>query len=525
MTSRAGLGRSGWIGAIATVVALAALLSFWAVTAPPLATVDEPRHINSVVRLMQGGGWPPPRTAPMTEGVLLAMREAGHSLGAQPVTPVPAGERSVILPLDAPGPRGTDQLDWMNQHPPTYYAVVAAAMTMIGAQNWAWDSLVMGMRLLSILMVVGGAVFIIAALRRLTASAAAIVLGVLAILAVPQFFNVLGLVTNDALAVLAASGFLYFLVRAWTEPPGAHRRVLWDAFGAGVLLGVGLLTKGTLLTAIPAVFLTLLVVGIRRGGPWYRRLLPAAVAMAIAFVVGGWWYLRNLLVYGQIQSSNSSGSRLPEPADGYSLGRFARVVSEQLVETFWGSIRSTLTLPMWMTVVLTVAVLAAFVIAVVSSRNRGLVLLLLVYPLAVAGLIIFHAWEVYWNSLRLVGIQGRYFFAAIALFACVIALAWTAVERWSPRPVRATTAVLLTAGVLGVAFWGTRYAFRDRWALDPSAAAEAGPFSAAFLIGLLVLASAAAVVAAASVVVSTVRPAADGTGSPTPHRQGWTHEH
>ena len=117
MTSRARLFAR--IGVVSTLIAVSAVLVFWSMTAPLIASIDEPRHVNSVLRLMQGGGWPPPQTAQMLEGTLLAMQEAGHPYGAPDIDPVPADERSVITSLDEEGLGEVSAKDWLNQHPPT----------------------------------------------------------------------------------------------------------------------------------------------------------------------------------------------------------------------------------------------------------------------------------------------------------------------------------------------------------------------------------------------------------------------
>lgn len=507
------------VGAAAALVATIAVLVFWSITAPPIASVDEPRHVNSVLRLMQGGGWPPPQTASMLEGTLLAMREGGYPLGQDPVAPVPADERSVITDLNAEGLDGARPKDWMNQHPPTYYAIVAGAVTAIGAGEWRWDALVMSMRMVTVLFSVGTLLFAYGTLRRLGLPPAAVVLGMLTALGIPQFLNIMSLVSNDAMVVFAASGFLYFLVRAW-RAVDADRP--WAVEGlaalAGLFLGMALITKGTALTAIPAVGVTLLVLGFRRGGRWWRRLAPSAIAMAIAFAVGGWWYLRNIIVYGEIQSSNSGMGRAEEPAPGYDLMVFFRLTFTQLAETFWGSIRAALALPGWLVLTLVVIAALTLVIALVTSRDRVLLALLLLYPAGVGGLIVFHAWEVYWNDHRLAGVQGRYFFGAIVLFSALVGLAWAGVTRRAPAALRGVSAAAVAGLTLAVGAWGTWQAYSYRWVgpdgfrISWERAAEAGPFEPAVLIGVAIVAA----LAAASAVVIAVAAAAGSSSASSP---------
>jgi 4-amino-4-deoxy-L-arabinose transferase-like glycosyltransferase len=449
----------------AVIVAITSLLAFWTALTPPLSTVDEPAHMNSVVRLLQDGGWPPPRSAQFSEGMLVAMREAGNPLGA--TTPLdelpPPEERSIIVPLSASGLDGANARDWMTQHPPTYYALIAEALRLMGGEGWRWDQLVAGARLLSVLLVTGGVILALAAVRRVSGSAVASVVGVAAILAIPQFFNVLSLVTNDALAVFTGGGIMYFLASALSATTANTRALIRPALGAGLFLGLALLTKGTMITAIPAVFAVFAFVGLSRGRTPLSRFGPPAVSMLVAFVIGGWWWLRNLIVNGELQSSNSGTGRTPEAFDGYSLVEFVQRTSVQLVQTFWGSIRSTLDLPSVLTVSLTLIFAAALVWVLIVSTRRSTVALLSLAPALVVGLIVFHAWEVYWSTGRIVGIQGRYLFPWIAVFSIVIALAWIALfaarSRW-PRALGSSTIILLAA-VVGV--YGAMFAYRARW--------------------------------------------------------------
>ncbi|WP_194409111.1 DUF2142 domain-containing protein [Microbacterium cremeum] len=450
---------------MAVVVTIASLLALWSVVTPPLSTVDEPAHFNSVLRLMQGGGWPPPETAPFVEGTFVALQEAGNPRRGTPALdelPAPE-ERSEIVPLDGPGLDGVRATDWMTQHPPTYYAIVAIALTALGGETWRWDQLVAGARLISVLFVTAGVVFALSAIRRVTSSSLAAIIGIAAVLAVPQFFNVLSLVTNDAFAVLVGSAMVYFLSCAMTASPGSRRQLIFSA-GSGLLLGLALLTKGTMLAAAPAVVIGLLVVGFRQpSASWPRRLLPATVAATAAVIIGGWWWLRNLLVFGQLQSSRSGSGRTVVPFDNYDLFDFVRRASTQLVRTFWGSIRHALDFPTVVVLGLTTVFVAGVVLVLVRSPRRWIVVLLAIAPLLTVALISFHAWEVYWSTGRIVGIQGRYLFPAIAVYALVAALAWQVLVVPLDRSARALASGLTVVGTLGVAVYGVMFAFQTRW--------------------------------------------------------------
>jgi len=108
----------------------------------------------------------------------------------------------------------------------------------------------------------------------------------------PGFAIDVARVGNDGLAVV------FFSVVIWL---GFHprRRALW----LGVALGLGLLTKAYVLTAIPAVALLLVL----RRARWFTAALAA-------FAIGGWWYVRNVLT--QVSLTGLTESAMPASGAG-----------------------------------------------------------------------------------------------------------------------------------------------------------------------------------------------------------------
>lgn len=52
----------------------------WAILTPAFRAPDEPVHVNSVIRVVEGGGWPAPGEARVSSSVLQAVRESGMIL-------------------------------------------------------------------------------------------------------------------------------------------------------------------------------------------------------------------------------------------------------------------------------------------------------------------------------------------------------------------------------------------------------------------------------------------------------------
>lgn len=451
---------NAWRWAIAALVVATFLMgAAWSLMTAPFSTVDEGRHLNSVVRLMEGGGWPGPREAPMLDAVRTAAAEAGNALPGDVATPRPPGERSTLDSASG-STRGVDgDPDWMTQHPPGFYALTAGILKVIGAHGWSWDHALFAMRMLSNLWVALAAIPVVLAARRLTGSARGALVGAAAVLAVPQYFHVGALVTNDSLSVLLASLILYLCVKLMDSP-----RAGWTLpLAVGLTLGLALFTKGLFLTLIPVVAIAVVVPAAREYGPRWRALVAPAVTMGVAFVVGGWWYLRNLLVFGALQPSNFGSGRNPEPVDGYDLAEFLVRWAATLNQTFWGSLNPSLDLPRWFDVAAFAAAAAALVGGFLVSRRKWILVVLSIYPVALVAITLQHSWEIYWNTGAYRGIQGRYLFSAVLVMAALLAQAWVfATSRLRDGVQRAlAAAVVLGFGAVGA--YGWLFALQRLW--------------------------------------------------------------
>jgi hypothetical protein len=381
-------------------------------------------------------------------------------------------------------------------------------MTVLGGAEWRWDQLLLGLRLFSAVHAVGAVVLIGATVRRVTGSGAAATVGTLGLLAVAQLFNIQVLATNDAWTLLLGAGLVYALVRVLTSSEAGWATRWPDTLVAATLLGLGLLTKGTMLTAVPVVALVLLVAGWRGGGTVVHRLAPAVVGGLVAVATGGWYYLRNIVVYGQIQSSNSGSVRAPEPFDGYSMAGYLEASLWHLVRTFWGSRRAALELAPVHVWALTAALLVCTVVVLVRSRHRLTMLLLLVFPAGICGLLLVHGWRIWFGSGRIVGLQGRYLFTTLAIFALVLGLAWLlAGAGVRSRRLRAAGTLGLSVGL--VVLSGTTWAgsVESRWGADGdawSSLTTTWPVPGAALVLLALLASAAVLTAGGCAAVASL---------------------
>lgn len=271
-------------GVTLLTLALFGVLTLWATLTPPFSTIDEGRHLNSVLRLVQDGGWPAPRTAPMLLATATAESEA--TLGPGRVGP-PHDERSPVLGVLGPE-TGTPSIDWMNQHPPLYYGISAAVVEATDALTpgeQRWDTSLLVMRLVSALMTALALPFVARSLRLVTGSVPAALVGSSTLLLVPQLANTHSLVTNDSMVTLVGAALLWACLRAYVQP----ETLLSSSIVGGIVLGVGLLTKGLLLPAVPVIAVFLLLASRRAGPGWRRRFwVPCSAAPSpSSWVAGG----------------------------------------------------------------------------------------------------------------------------------------------------------------------------------------------------------------------------------------------
>lgn len=104
----------------------------------------------------------------------------------------------------------------------------------------------------------------------------------------PKFDLVASSLTNDALAQTLTAVALVMLL-LWLR---GRRSLLW-ATGLGVALGLGAITKFTVLPIASVLLAVLILVAVQR-----RDWRGPAVAVAACLTVSGWWFIREIVNYG-----------------------------------------------------------------------------------------------------------------------------------------------------------------------------------------------------------------------------------
>ncbi|WP_424789345.1 DUF2142 domain-containing protein [Pseudactinotalea sp. Z1739] len=450
------------ISLILITLTVFSVMSAWALVSHAYRTPDEPQHVNSVMRLAHGGGWPPVGDARMSAGMSEAMDQAEY-LARLPgstrenwgsgygwfvdVTPTPDQNRIILDAGRALDVEGQTRIDQMSQHPPLYYGLLAGGLTAIGMAEDRWDLQLLALRLMSILLTIPVVPLIAGSVRVVTDSQHLALGSATVPLFVPQFGFISGSVTNDALMVLTGSIATYASLRV----VGGDLRMRWTLL-AGVAVGAGLLTKAFMAFSVPMVLLAYLF-SRAEGGQWLRRVGHASLAMAVAFAIGGWWWIRNYLLYGQFQPSGMNRQPIEgggqQPIDWY-FGR----AWDMLTQSFWGRF-GWLEVPLPGAFVVGATLLALALITVGLFNARRLWAEVLTIGSFAGGLIVAVAVRGLFNYQRLgqlVGLQGRYFFAAFVALTVLAALGVWGVLRRSERSAAFLNPTLVVVGLLVSAY-------------------------------------------------------------------------
>jgi 4-amino-4-deoxy-L-arabinose transferase-like glycosyltransferase len=155
----------------------------------------------------------------------------------------------------------------------------------------------------------------------------------------PMFLFISGAVNNDNLVVPLTSLALLLMIRLVRAGRAGHPPRPPAVIALGLVLGLGALTKFTAIGLLPlalgSLFLAYWAVEDRRGSD-LRSLLPAlgralmafALLMLPVLLIAGWWYLRNIQLYGDWTGWNAFIAVLGQRAHPASLA--------QLWDERWG---------------------------------------------------------------------------------------------------------------------------------------------------------------------------------------------
>lgn len=261
---------------------------FWAYLTPPWQAPDEIPHYGYVETLFY-------------EQVFPVLGKTVLSERVQSMSPV---ETAAFQPADPAqsGYQPSGALNWIAQHPPLYYLALQPIYAFLPHENPLTGIFIL--RIVSILM---GCVTLFYAYKTLklllpeneaggagkNAAAGAVQKAVIVGMAfLPMFSSISSLVNNDNLVFMLAAMLI------WLSAKNFDRNDAKGSFKMGILLGLLALTKGTALPLFLSIFLVEVIKHLRMKKSLRYFLTHFAIIFGTAALIGGWWYGRNIALYG-----------------------------------------------------------------------------------------------------------------------------------------------------------------------------------------------------------------------------------
>jgi 4-amino-4-deoxy-L-arabinose transferase-like glycosyltransferase len=508
--------------------------ALWTVAVPPMRAPDEPAHVDLVLYLAEGHGYPAYDGRYFGESLELdTKRYLVDSRFRWPTfdaaAAVPRGQRPDAFDLGGTAPdeqayppnmarpdfpRAYNQ---MPQHPPLYYEAMAA---LLRVERWllpghgvpSLDKELGLLRLANVALVLPLPLLAWAAVRRIGGRDRAGTVAALLPLGLPQLVHIAASVNNDNLLILLG-GVLAVLLAGVARGLRAWRTDV----AVAVVLGLALLTKAFAVMFVPGVVVAYALCAWTTGR---RRSTAGGLARVglVSAVLGGWWWIANLVREGQVAPTTESLTRTESdrpPEFHADMIRFVWTFSGRVIDRTWAWIgfrNPKFELPVWVVALaLAVAVVATMAAAVRAHPGRS--------PeggprradvafawLAVALLLMFvvrRAWGLYETTGNYAFIQGRYLYSALVGPMAVVGLGLAALFRRRAVP-------LTLAATLTLQAWVLAEVVRGSW----SGPGPLGPLRGMLAWSpwppiLVVAAAALAAAAAVGTVRTRARPVAD----------------
>jgi 4-amino-4-deoxy-L-arabinose transferase-like glycosyltransferase len=406
-----------WLVTVLHVLVMVVNVGFWAPNRGP----DEFRHVGLIAGVATGAAvpWPDPGTFSTTQGVSAGLLDPklaqGKTLYSAARAPATRGDWPSYVERggDAAGARPNQLV----QHPPTFYYLMGAALHLL--PDWPhrpYVDVYAFLRLLDVLLLAPLTLLLYAGARRLLGPGPAANASAALVLVIPQVARNGASVENDNLlvALLAALSVLTVYVIAGDT----SRRT---ALGIGVLGALALLTKGL------ALFLPLYLFVVYAYAWWRfgrRAVLPGIVALAVAGLGSGWWWLRNMASFGVIQPEGTqivqNGLGPPRTTWAQTGPDFLEGFVRRTNFRFWLDAHIW-DPPQWVEYfdgILLVALLVGLAVGLATARRwpdlghlRALVVLVPV--VCQLGIILVGAWHSWQSTLFPAGQQGRYLYGGL----------------------------------------------------------------------------------------------------------------
>ena len=479
------------------------MLVGFSILTPTWRAPDEPNHADLIIGVRESWSYPRYDGRDVDPGVrgsfsLVHLERRSRNLLRQEA--LPRDERPSRVDLRKAGEDVDLQLtgrpgigNHIPQHPPGYYVVTAVAaqgvdLLLPGDGLGAYDREVGIIRMLSLAVAVPLPLVAWWVAQGAGAPRSAAIAAAIAPLAIPQLTHIASVVNSDATTVV-----LFGLITGLIVRVGRGDLALRTVAVLGALTGVAFFVKGTAFV-VPAWAFVALAIGYRRlrrvehteddtdetevgtgdvaagaaAGGWRWPLARLATFSVTAFVLGGWWWVANIVRFGTYWPSIEFSTRLsalrvrppgfePQPLEWF------KAWAPAVVRRYWGEFGWVdFAIPAGAIRIASLVVVCGVLLlvwpSVRGSRARldGPTVLLLGLPTILLALLFgANTYIFYRDAGYMVGVQGRYLFGGIVGLAVVVAAGWQRVAgRWAPLALLCAAVVLQGLAVRAMLhFW------------------------------------------------------------------------
>ena len=225
----------------------------------------------------------------------------------------------------------------------------------------------------------------------------------------PQFLFISGAISNDNLATPFAVATLWQLARIVRQGLTSRRAVI-----VGFLIGAGLLTKLNTIALLPLAMLVF-AYATYKTRDWRTLVKSTVILAAMVAVIAGWWYLRNVLLYGDPTTFARLAVLVGERPRPMNLWRWTTAENEGLRLSMWGMFGwfNILASPQFYQFYDLLAAVGIIGIVVALATRRSLSIALAILPVWCV-LIFIALWQ---YASIIITSQGRLLFPALAAWA------------------------------------------------------------------------------------------------------------
>lgn len=436
------------------LVVHAALGTLFAIKTPPWQNPDEPAHYNYIAHVA-------------TERQLPALQMGDY-------------DGTYLERLKAekfPPDLSIDPVRYEFHQPPLYYLLAVPIY-------WLSQGQLLALRLFSVVLGAGVVLLVFLCARAAVPGSPHIALGAAAFAAfLPMHAALMASVNNDVLAELLIAGTVLALLR-WRRPrvEGDVDRGPAYLLAAGIVIGLGFLTKATTYALLPVGLVVVIIASVWPGrdseNAAGKLILRPALLIAPALLLGLPWWIRNSTLYGNLDilgiawhdavvtGQPTAAAWIAEHGWGAYWERAWMFTSK----SFWGVFG-------WLGVFMDARIYTAlFILSALAAvgclyrfraRTQGRDwqwAVLLTSPWMTLLLLWLATFAAYgWYNLGFIQHQGRYLFPALPAWSLLFAMGWwAALER---RASLTAGGILLAGAAAHVAVAPLVGGTADKWTL------------------------------------------------------------